>query len=504
MDILEQAPSWLLRPLPANAVADAKLNAKITKLGEQLPGKIHMLHQELGRARTGAEYDVAANLASVYVWKAIDQFYDGEWSARSALLAFAMDHMVPEVQARICRRLVKDPATSVRKKARKLVERGTFREVALPATPDGDWDATGWLAGTASDKKGPGVLKKHKHGKKVLARYGLPPLSTIGQLRKLFSIRTEQQLGFLLVASDHEDGPYTRFSIPKSDGSDREICAPKKQLRWVQRRILSEILDRVPAHGAAHGFVRGRSTVTNAAQHQGAELLLKFDLMDFFPTIHYFRVIGLFAGLGYAVGNARFQKEDDAKQIAPTLARLCCYTPDPRQFGNSRLPQGAPTSPAISNLVCRRLDARLDGLAKRNGGTYTRYADDLTFSFKTKDVNLGRFRWWVDQICHQEGFFINQRKFRVIRASQRQLVTGIVVNDELRVPREQRRQFRAILHNCRTHGVASQARDRKDFASYLRGFASYVHMVQPEEGAELLRQVEELLGPDTEESGDES
>jgi retron-type reverse transcriptase len=161
------------------------------------------------------------------------------------------------------------------------------------------------------------------------------------------------------------------------------------------------------------------------------------------------------------------------------------------------MPQGAPTSPAISNLVCRRLDARLAGLAARNKGVYTRYADDLTFSFqKIKDLELGRFRWWVDQICHQEGFFVNQKKFRVIRASQRQLVTGLVVNDELRVPREARRRFRAILHNCRRHGIESQAQGRADFTAYLRGFASYVHMVHPEEGRQLLREVEELLGPE--------
>ncbi len=233
----------------------------------------------------------------------------------------------------------------------------------------------------------------------------------------------------------------------------------------------------------------------------GADILLKFDLTDFFPTVHYYRVVGLFASLGYYVGNARFGAADDCTHIAPTLARLCCYTPDPRQWGNAVLPPGAPTSPSISNLVCRRLDARLTGLAKRNDGVCTRYADDLTFSFKTKDVNLGRFRWWVDQVCHQEGFFVNQKKFRVIRDSQRQLVTGIVVNDELRVPRDERRRFRAILHNCRKHGIASQAGDNPRFGGYLRGYASYIHMVHPEEGTELLRQVEELLGPEVEDEG---
>jgi hypothetical protein len=225
-------------------------------------------------------------------------------------------------------------------------------------------------------------------------------------------------------------------------------------------------------------------------------LILKFDLMDFFPTIYYYRVVGLLASLGYFVGSARFHARDASEHIAPTLARLCCYTPDPKAWGCAVTPQGAPTSPAISNLVCRRLDARLQGLAQGKGGVYTRYADDLTFSFKDIDHDVGRFRWWVNQICHQEGFFINEKKFRVIRSSQRQVVTGIVVNDELRIPRDERRRFRAILHNCRKHGVESQAKGNAKFSEYLRGFASYINMVHPEEGGELLKQVDDLLGTD--------
>ena len=212
----------------------------------------------------------------------------------------------------------------------------------------------------------------------------------------------------------------------------------------MQRNLLREILEKIPVHPAAHGFVPGRSTVTNAAVHAGAELVLKFDLSDFFPTIHFVRVAGLFGSFGYRLdGNCRFSSSDKSNRVASTLARLCTFNDDPHQYGGGYVPQGDPTSPAISNLICRRLDARLEGLAKGLEGAYTRYADDLTFSFKASDLNIGRFRWWVDQICHQEGFLVNQKKFRVIRQSQRQVVTGIVVNDSLRVPRRQRRRFRA-------------------------------------------------------------
>jgi RNA-directed DNA polymerase len=494
MNPLAPIPTAMLRSLPANATSDAKLRDQIDSLGQSLPDSLGQMAALLEQAKPSSDYDAAVNRAAGHVWSALDGFYSsGDPSVRVALLRFAHAHMSETAQAYLCRRLVKDTAWRVRSLARRIVERSGFREVALPLTPDGAWDATGWLQGTVGRP-----LFQHRQGRRVLQEHGLPVIQDLAELRKQLGIKSPNQLGYFLLASDQRGGPYARFTIPKRGGGERVICAPKKQLRWVQRQILDQILAKVPTHPAAHGFVAGRSTVTNAEKHRGAALLLKFDLTDFFPTIHYHRVVGLFASLGYYVGDGRFGTEDDARRVAPTLARLCCYSPDPESWDGVTLPQGAPTSPAISNLVCRRLDARLEGLAQRNQGVYTRYADDLTFSFKDVSLELGRFRWWVDQICHQEGFFVNQGKFRVIRASQRQLVTGIVVNDELRIPREERRRFRAMLHNCRRHGLASQARGREDFAAYLRGFACYVHMVHPDEGAELLRQVEELLGPEDE------
>jgi hypothetical protein len=489
METLDLVPPWVLRPLPANAGADPKLDERIDELAAKLPGTLFQLDLALQGVRMYCEYDAAANRAGAHVWRVLHQFFAADAGAKVRLLSFAEGHMTEQAQARIYRRLVKDTAPDVRRKARTLIGRGRFREVALPAERDGPWDASGWLHGSPA-----GRINRHPQGRRIQERNAVPPLANLGQLRKLLGIKSPQQLGWFLLASAAEDGPYTTFTIPKRSGGEREIAAPKGHLRWTQRQILDKILAQVPAHEAAHGFVPGRSTVTNAAAHRGAALVLKFDLTDFFPTIHYYRVVGLFGRLGYYVGDSRFHTDDEARQVAPTLARLCCYTPDPQAWGAAKLPQGAPTSPAISNLACRRLDARLDGLARGKGGVYTRYADDLTFSFRKDDVDLGRFRWWVDQVCHQEGFFVNQHKFRVIRRSQRQVVTGIVVNDELRVPRDERRRFRATLHNCRTHGLESQARGREKFAEYLRGFASYVHMVHPEEGAELLAEVNELLG----------
>ncbi|MCA9683301.1 MAG: RNA-directed DNA polymerase, partial [Myxococcales bacterium] len=161
-----------------------------------------------------------------------------------------------------------------------------------------------------------------------------------------------------------------------------------------------------------------------------------------------------------------------------------------------QLPQGAPTSPALANLACRRLDARLSGLAAKLGARYTRYADDLSFSFHDRraaeSLEIGRVFWWIDQILQQEGFAEHPGKRQVLRPNRRQMVTGLVVNQKPTIPRDLRRRFRATLHNCKVHGVASQARDRDDFVDYLRGFAAYVQMVQPDLGAAWLAEIDGL------------
>ena len=149
------------------------------------------------------------------------------------------------------------------------------------------------------------------------------------------------------------------------------------------------------------------------------------------------------------------------------------------------LPQGAPTSPAISNLICRGLDSRLCALADKVGADYTRYADDLTFSFHEEPgQGIGRFRWWVNQICHQEGFLVREDKFRVVRASQQQRVTGLVVNGEggPRVPRKTRRMLRAAIHNIKQ---GKPYREDESLQTLL-GYAAYIYMTDQELGTKML------------------
>ena len=391
--------------------------------------------------------------------------------------------------ARALRRVTQDPDPGVRGLARRTA---SALGLAATAPPDvrfqqgklGRFASTGWAFGMFAAVYP--VAKKPKKPSRptAVAQYGLPPLANRAAIAALVGV-DQATLRKLMRPGVGPGSGYVEFEIAKAKGGTRRIAAPRKQLRTVQRAILDQILARVPVHDACHGFVAKRSTVTNARPHEGSALVVKLDLKDFFPTVHYRRVRGLFTLLGYS------------EEVANVLAGLTTYRPKDgdRVVWPGVLPQGAPTSPAIANLTCRRLDQRLATLARKLGATYTRYADDLTFSFATMpEVRLGRFLWFVDAICEQEGFLERPDKRRILRAKHQQRITGIVVNNGIHVPRADRKRFRAILHNCKKFGVASQAKGRTDFEAYLAGYAAYVHMVEPALGAKWVAEVASLLG----------
>ncbi len=394
--------------------------------------------------------------------------------------------------ARILRRLVKDPHPLVRSAARASVRRLGLDDVALPDTrfevpryprplAPGLWNPSGWSFGLY--RRGGGVQLRRK-GKGTAPRPTLPNISGVDALAKLLGLGSEKELVALQRAGEGNGSPYVAFTIDKARGGTRTIHAPKKKLKAVQRKILSEILAHIPTHAACHGFTKGRSIVTNAKPHVRARVVVKVDLADFFPSIHFRRVAGLFEEYGLR------------PDVSHALASLTTHRSvvDGETLWPGVLPQGAPTSPAIANIVCRRLDTRLTALAKKVGATYTRYADDLTFSFATEPkANLGRFLWWVDQICQAEGFAENPIKRRIHRRGRAQLVTGIVVNEKLSVPRERRRKFRALLHRVKTRGLAAMVKEQPSLRAELEGFAAYVNMVQPDLGKRLAAEVEALV-----------
>lgn len=271
---------------------------------------------------------------------------------------------------------------------------------------------------------------------------------------------------------------YQRVEIAKKQGGVRLLLVPRLRMKQAQRWILRNILDKLPAHPAAHGFCRGRSIVTNAKPHSGHEAVLCIDLRDFFPTLHYPRVRGLFCSFGYS------------PEVARMLALLCTT----RLPGTHRrvLPQGAPSSPALANLSAYHMDIRLAGLAKKFAFQYTRYADDCTFSGDV--VGLNAMIRSARKIIRTEGFKVHEGKLRIHRAGTQQLVTGLVVNECPAITRKERRRLRALLHNAQKGGLSEQNREsRENFSDYLAGKLAFIHMINPQHAMPLRKLLGQLV-----------
>ncbi|HVW37484.1 MAG TPA: reverse transcriptase family protein, partial [Pirellulales bacterium] len=318
-----------------------------------------------------------------------------------------------------------------------------------------------------------------------LERLGLPLLAEPSDVAKALgiSISRLRWLAFHNEAATRIH--YVRFSVPKRSGGVRELSAPHRSLAAAQQWILDNILVRVPVHDAAHGFVTGRSTVTNATPHAGKHVIVNADLKDFFPSITFPRVRGVFENLGYSPAAATIL----ALLATEAPRRTMVYAGQTYEVatGPRALPQGACTSPALSNLVARRMDSRLSGIAAKLGWNYTRYADDLTFSAEGEaGEKVGYLLARIRHIAQDEGFAVNESKTRVQRPNTAQTVTGLVVNHRVAVPRTTVRRLRAILHRAGREGLAAQNREgREHFEAWLRGMIAYVSMANVEQGEKL-------------------
>jgi retron-type reverse transcriptase len=285
---------------------------------------------------------------------------------------------------------------------------------------------------------------------------------------------------------------YVSFTVPKKSGGTRLLSAPHRTLAAAQQWIFDHIVSKLPVEPAAHGFVAGRSILTNAQPHSGKAVVVNLDLEGFFPSITFPRVRSVFFRLGYSPA------------VATILALLCTECPrkqvsyDGKSYhvalGPRGLPQGACTSPGLSNQVARRLDKRLAGLARKFNLTYTRYADDITFSGNEElKGRIGYLMARVRHLAQDEGFAVNEKKSRVLRRNTAQKVTGLVVNDRPSVSRKDIRRLRAILHRARLEGLDFQNREKRPhFRAWLEGKIAYVCMVRPEVGQRLREQYKAL------------
>jgi Reverse transcriptase (RNA-dependent DNA polymerase) len=227
---------------------------------------------------------------------------------------------------------------------------------------------------------------------------------------------------------------YHRRWIARRIAPPRLIEAPKPSLKQIQQRLLHDLLDHVPAHPAAHGFVRGRGITSFTAPHRNTACVLRLDLRDFFASITRRRVRAVFSALGYPVEVAQQLAALTTTAVPVPLLRELVVSGAAgaalhERLRQPHLPQGAPSSPALANLVAFRLDARLDGLARRFGASYTRYADDLLFSGDSRFARGSvRCAAWVERILAQEGFALAPSKTRSMRPGTRQHAAGMVLN----------------------------------------------------------------------------
>lgn len=334
-----------------------------------------------------------------------------------------------------------------------------------------------------------GGLSNARADQDKLARLALPPMEQAQELAAAMGITLEELRFLAFERRVSRISHYRRFAMPKKTGGERIISAPMPRLKRAQYWVLDNVLARAPVHPAAHGFMKGRSIVTNALPHVGKAVVINLDLKNFFPSIGMPRIKGVFTELGYS------------EQVATTLALLCTEAPteevsvDGEKFyvahGMRALPQGAPSSPALTNILCRRLDARLQGAAAKLGFTYTRYADDLTFSGDAAARKLsGKLLWRVKQIVAAEGFTPHPEKQHVMRSAQRQSVTGVVVNEKPSLDRDTLRRFRATLFQVEKDGPdGKQWNGNTNVIDALEGYAQFIKMVDAAKGEPLLLRV---------------
>jgi RNA-directed DNA polymerase len=324
------------------------------------------------------------------------------------------------------------------------------------------------------------------------------------------SLRTLEDVALLLEVSArdlrfylYKANRYRRFQIAKKSGGIRTIYSPDNALKIIQRK-LNQVLHAVyKGRAPVHGFAKRKSILSNAKRHVGCKVLLNLDIADFFPSIHFGRVKGMFQGRPYSL----------PEPAALALAQICCY--------DRSLPAGAPTSPVVANMVCARMDSQLKGLASRFQCTYTRYADDISFSTTLEEFPVAvasrdqsSSRWVVgDQLAGvitDNGFTINVSKTRLYSPGMRFEVTGLTINEHVNVRRKLISQVRAMLNAREKYGLPAaqaeftakydskkRAKSPADFDQVLRGKIDFIGFIRGRDDALFLKLLDRYSGQNT-------
>ncbi len=294
------------------------------------------------------------------------------------------------------------------------------------------------------------IIKCLKYAKPLIDK-GLPVIYNTANLsafvgyKKSYIKRAVQYTGYF----------YRKFQIKKKNGKSREIREPLPSLKEIQQWILENILNRIPVSKFSKAYLKNKSIKDNARFHQGQKKVLALDIKDFFPSITLISVEQIFLTFGYC------------PIIANLLAKLCTL--------ENQLPQGSPTSPYISNIFLKEFDETIGNYCGLHKIRFTRYADDLTFS---GDFNEKEVIDFVNNELIKLGLFLNEEKNKLMLQNERQIVTGIVVNDKMHVARESRKKIRQAVYYIEKFGLDSHLEkikcNKRNYIRHLLGIANYI------------------------------
>jgi hypothetical protein len=398
------------------------------------------------------------------------------------------------------KKIIEDPEAFIanKHKERKIASKIKQKETKARREKERQEKAAKWKASKEKDIIYLGENHSHQLNNKTsnienLKLQNLPILNTALDLANAMKISIGE-LRFLSFSRKNANiSHYKRFQIPKKTGGYRLISAPMPRLKYAQTWILEEILNKVKIHEKANGCVVGKSIKTNAIPHVKKDVVINQDLKNFFPTVTYNRIKGVFSSFGYS------------DQVATIFALICS---EPKivdisllgkdyyaQHGTRFLPQGSPCSPAITNVICRKLDFRLDGLAKKYGFDYTRYVDDITFSGTQKQYeNINKILKYSRHIVIEENFNLHPEKLRIMKRNNRQEVTGIVVNEKVNIPKKSLKRFRALLFQIEKDGIEGKYWNKNgNVLAQIDGFANYIYQIDKEKGVKYKQRVALIL-----------
>jgi RNA-directed DNA polymerase len=275
-----------------------------------------------------------------------------------------------------------------------------------------------------------------------------------------FSLLVGYNTNYIMGACNNPQNFYRVFEIKKKNGGNRTISEPLPVLKKIQRWILDEILSKCKEEIYAKGYVRGKSIKDSGRFHVNKDVVLTVDIKNFFPSIDFSKVYLVFKKLGYS------------KKVSFFLTRLSCL--------NNGLPQGAPTSPTLSNLIMKRCDRRIGGFCLGRGIMYTRYADDLTFSGNFEPGLVINF---IKAVLVDDGFELNETKIRALRRCQSQRVHGFVVNEKIQAQRKIRRKLRQDVYYIEKFGINHHLEKNEiykaHYLEHLLGIADYIIFLNP-------------------------